>query len=73
LFAGSDHFHGIVLTIIATISFVVGTIAFKRYTPKDGKGTLNCARPLMLWELARVCACSIPARPRRSNRISRRI
>ncbi|HEU4659859.1 MAG TPA: hypothetical protein VFS63_04290 [Pseudolabrys sp.] len=34
--ARSDHFHGIVLTIIATISFVVGTIAFKRYTPKDG-------------------------------------
>ncbi|HEX5508982.1 MAG TPA: DMT family transporter [Pseudolabrys sp.] len=36
LSAGSDHLQGIVLTIIATISFVGGTIVFKRYAPKDG-------------------------------------
>jgi len=36
LAAGTDHLLGIVLTVIATLSFVGGTIAFKRYAPKDG-------------------------------------
>jgi len=36
LSAGTDHLQGIVLTVIATISFVGGTIVFKRYAPKDG-------------------------------------
>lgn len=36
LSTGADHLQGIVLTIIATVSFVVGTIVFKRYAPKDG-------------------------------------
>jgi drug/metabolite transporter (DMT)-like permease len=33
---GSDHLRGIVLTVLATLSFVGGTILFKRFAPKDG-------------------------------------
>ena len=36
LSAGTDHLRGIVFTVIATLSFVGGTIVFKRYAPKDG-------------------------------------
>jgi drug/metabolite transporter (DMT)-like permease len=33
---GADHLQGIVLTIIALLSLVGGTILFKRFAPKDG-------------------------------------
>jgi drug/metabolite transporter (DMT)-like permease len=33
---GADHLRGIVLTIIALVSLVGGTILFKRFAPKDG-------------------------------------
>ncbi|HET7849815.1 MAG TPA: DMT family transporter [Pseudolabrys sp.] len=36
LATGDDHLQGVMLTIIATISFVAGTIVFKRYAPKNG-------------------------------------
>ena len=32
---GSDHLRGILLTMLATLSFVGGTILFKRFAPKD--------------------------------------
>jgi len=33
---GSDHLRGILLTVVSLLSFVGGTILFKRYAPKDG-------------------------------------
>lgn len=33
---GSDHLRGILLTMVSLLSFVGGTILFKRYAPKDG-------------------------------------
>lgn len=33
---GSDHVRGILLTMVSLLSFVGGTILFKRYAPKDG-------------------------------------
>ncbi len=33
---GSDHLRGILLTVVSLMSFVGGTILFKRYAPKDG-------------------------------------
>lgn len=36
LSVGSDHLRGILLTVVSLLSFVGGTILFKRYAPKDG-------------------------------------
>jgi drug/metabolite transporter (DMT)-like permease len=33
---GADHLRGILLTVVSLLSFVGGTILFKRYAPKDG-------------------------------------
>jgi drug/metabolite transporter (DMT)-like permease len=33
---GTDHLRGILLTMASLLSFVGGTILFKRYAPKDG-------------------------------------
>jgi drug/metabolite transporter (DMT)-like permease len=33
---GTDHLRGILLTMVSLMSFVGGTILFKRYAPKDG-------------------------------------
>jgi drug/metabolite transporter (DMT)-like permease len=44
--AGTDHLLGIVLNVIATLSFVGGTILFKRYAPKDGLWIGNAVQSL---------------------------
>jgi drug/metabolite transporter (DMT)-like permease len=46
LAAGTDHLLGIVLTVIATLSFIGGTIAFKRYAPKSGLWAGNAVQSL---------------------------
>lgn len=46
LAAGTDHLLGIILSVVATLSFVGGTIAFKRYAPKDGLWVGNAVQSL---------------------------
>jgi drug/metabolite transporter (DMT)-like permease len=46
LAAGTDHLLGIILSVIATLSFIGGTIAFKRYAPKGGLWAGNAVQSL---------------------------